>query len=774
VTTVDWTAVRSILDEALDRPASERSAFVSRSCLDDHALRAEVERLLRFDAADATFLLPPIDNIASHLLRAADDEGSIGDQIGRYRLERVIASGGMGIVYLGVRERGDFEHRVAVKILARSLDSPEAQARFDRERRILARLNHPGITTLIDGGATRDGRPYLVMEFVHGRPITEYAAGRMLDLRERLHLFLQVCDAVQFAHSNLIVHRDIKPANIMMTDDGRAKLLDFGVSKLIDADESHTIAATRSQPMTLRYSSPEQVRGGAVSTATDIYSLGVVLHELLTGAMPYDVGASIGAACDVICHEQPKRPSTLNGELNSELDAIILHALEKDPARRYDTVEAMAADIRRHLSGRTVLAHPPTRLYLFRKLLHRHRWPVALALCVFLLITVSGATAGWLALQLSRERGQVFASEQQAATARDQAIEINEFLAATLVSADPLLEGGRDLSALKMLRDASNRLESFASDPDAEAAIHVTLARAYLNLHLVRDAEPHVARAIAIYEQRRNQFGLAEALTLAGEVSAWQFDYDEAERIFRRALEMRPVPERIEPSRVLPIVRAVARRGAHADAIALADQAVADALARGFDCTELLDERAIIFAADGDREAAARALDEALANRPHPESDPDAVELGAWVYRRLGEHQRAFEFMQRAHDMRAERLDETDPLIIESLSHVGSFHAECGRTDEADRYLRKAVDLAERMLPEWHRLLRYVRSSYAGFLIDQGRFDEAEDPALAAYEGSVRLWGEDHVLTNFVRRNLIRLYDGWGRPGDADRYRISE
>jgi tetratricopeptide (TPR) repeat protein/predicted Ser/Thr protein kinase len=341
-------------------------------------VRAEVEALLRFDSESDHMLTECVSSIAALTIQASPVTRD-GDRCGPYRLGRVLGRGGMGTVYLAERDDGEVDQRVAVKLLRYGGDEPAFRDRFLRERQILANLSHPGIARLLDAGQTGDGQPYLVMEYIDGSPIDVYA--ERLDPREKVALFIQVCDAVSYAHRNLIVHRDLKPSNILVDGSGRVKLLDFGIAKILDASREQT--QTRERLLTPDYASPEQVRGGAQTTATDIYSLGAVFYKLLTGRSPHAPAAETQEAVEIaICLKEPVAPNRLNPGVPKDLDFVLGKALRKEPDERYPSVDVFADDLRAFLEWRPVRARSGNAWYRTRKFMRRYRLPVAAATLV--------------------------------------------------------------------------------------------------------------------------------------------------------------------------------------------------------------------------------------------------------------------------------------------------------------------------------------------------------------------------------------------------------
>ena len=338
-----WNHITLLFEESSRIPTDERRTFLEERCHGDTGLVREVLDLLKQD--EHAHLQPPGRTELQRATTRGTAEDLSGSRLGPYRLERILGRGGMGAVYLAFREDADFEQEVAIKLIRRGLDTDDILARFHNERQVLAKLTHPGIARLLDGGATEDGRPYLVMEVVDGQAIDLYCEARGLEIDERLRLFLRVCEAIQHAHERRIVHRDLKPSNILVTLDGHPKLLDFGIAKLLDATGSVKtvdVTVTELRLMTPEYASPEQVQSGKVDARSDVYALGVILYELLTGQRPYAVTTGLRTDLErAICEEDPARPSRrvesrrLRTQLSGDLDTIVLTALRKEPGRRY-------------------------------------------------------------------------------------------------------------------------------------------------------------------------------------------------------------------------------------------------------------------------------------------------------------------------------------------------------------------------------------------------------------------------------------------------------
>jgi hypothetical protein len=392
-----WRHIEGLFDEVMELAEPDRRGFLDVACAGDPELHQELAALIASVATAGAVLrgavAAEVELLASHAVAA-----QVGRRIGRFRLLRLLGQGGMGAVYLAERDDAEFAHQVAIKILPHAVSSPRAIAQFRDERQILADLDHPHIVRLLDGGKTDDHLPYLVMEYIEGTTLTRYAEQHALSVRARAALVRQVCAALQYAHQNLVVHRDIKPSNILVDPAGTPKVLDFGIAKLLAPVELEARTQTRHAMFTPEYASPEQARGDAVSTATDVYSTGAVLYELVTGQPPHRAAASGLEMLRVICEVDPARPSAvaaagLRRELAGDLDNIILKALHKEPARRYASMEQLSDDLGRFLDGLPVAARTATVGYRAHKFVRRNKAMVAAtALVAATLLVATGVS----------------------------------------------------------------------------------------------------------------------------------------------------------------------------------------------------------------------------------------------------------------------------------------------------------------------------------------------------------------------------------------------
>jgi tRNA A-37 threonylcarbamoyl transferase component Bud32/tetratricopeptide (TPR) repeat protein len=417
-----WQQAKLIVADALEEGSIEsRAALVTQRCAGDPLLLREVESLLE----QTTGLFEECAEDVAIPLRRDLTTLDPGRRIGAYAIVREIGRGGMGAVYLAQRADGAFEKKVAIKVLKRGLDTDEILRRFLAERQILARLDHPSIVRLIDGGTTDDGLPYLAMDYVEGLPITQFAREHQLSVQERLKLFRAVCSAVTYAHQNLIVHRDLKPSNILITKEGEVRLLDFGIAKLLEPEaEAYAVTMTMLRVMTPEYASPEQVKGGPVTTVSDVYSLGVIFYELLTEERPYRLKhRTPDEISKAICEQEPERPSTTVAKgdgssklqvpssklLRGDLDNIVLRALRKEPERRYASVDQLSDDIRRHLEGLPIQACKDTFAYRSGKFIQRHKIGVAAAAMIVAVLVggIIATTWEWRAAKAERAKAEV-------------------------------------------------------------------------------------------------------------------------------------------------------------------------------------------------------------------------------------------------------------------------------------------------------------------------------------------------------------------------------
>ncbi len=471
---IRWQKLKEIFDEVVDMPPSERLKHLSEIQLDDKSFRQELLEMLEAEQEVGNFLEKPVfTDIEANAL--------IGQNISHYKLVEEVGAGGMGVVFAASRIDGEFEQKVAIKVTNRSFFSPELLRRFKTERQILADLEHPNIVKLLDGGLTEDKTPYFVMEYIEGQPLHDYCRQNRLGITERLLLFTQICEAVAYAHRNLIVHRDLKPGNILVTQSGQVKLLDFGIAKILDS-ESVSNTMTQNAPLTPAYASPEQIKGDAISTASDIYSLGIILYQLLTEKSPEEIyGVSRLELPQAICQTMPNRPSSqtspdsgmtkLTRQERTDLDNIVLKALAKEPQDRFNSAEQFSEDIKAYLQGRPVKAHPQSFLYQASKFFQRNRLAVSTVTALLIMVLLGAGVAAWQAVEARKQQHlaeQRFEQVRKVANSLifDYHDEISKF------------EGSIKLRE-KLVGDALNYLNTIAADESKDPKLLTEIATGY-------------------------------------------------------------------------------------------------------------------------------------------------------------------------------------------------------------------------------------------------------------------------------------------------------
>ena len=541
-----WDRVEALFSDALELDAAGRARLLDQRCGDDGAVRAEVQSLLDAYARATAFMPPAAATADPDQLPAGLREG---DTAGAFRLVRRIASGGMGTVYLAERVEGGFTQSVAVKVIAAPVVHEDAARRFRTERQILASLRHPYIVSLVDGGVTPRGEAYLVMELVEGVPITAFCREHGLDLRARLTLFRQICDAVHYAHARSVIHRDLKPANILVTSEGVPKVLDFGVAKLVADPGADGIDRTESGlgPLTPGYASPEQLRGLPITTASDVYALGVVLYELLAGVRPYETaGKPLDEVLRIVVEADTIRPSVATPEprdqppydsrraLKGDLDAIVLKALRKDPAERYASADALSRDVERWLDGQPVDAQAPSVGYVARKFIARHKAVFASAGLSAVLVVAALGAALWQArvARAERDHSQAEAARARMATA---------FLGRVFQGANPVLARGRTVTARDLLDSGTASIRAELRDqPEVQAPLLLIMAHAYDGLSATDKAVPLAEQALALRERSHAPAAdLGEAAFLLGALYRRQGRPAEAVPLLERSVSLR-------------------------------------------------------------------------------------------------------------------------------------------------------------------------------------------------------------------------------------------
>ncbi len=706
---------------------AKQAVYLDDACKGDEELRAEVDELLKAHKKAGDFLeIPAIDpDVTFDSSPLTEGPETV---IGRYKLLEKIGEGGMASVYMA-EQKQPIRRRIALKIIKLGMDTKAVIARFEAERQALAMMNHPNIANILDAGTTDTGRPYFVMELVRGVAITEFCDKNHLSTPERLGLFVSVCQAVHHAHQKGIIHRDIKPSNVMVTlHDGEPvpKVIDFGIAKAVNQQLTEKTVFTRYAQMigTPEYMSPEQAEmsGLDVDTRTDIFSLGVLLYELLTGATPFDpeylLSKGYAEMQRIIREEEPTRPSTkistmgealmdvakhrrtspdlLQKLIRADLDWIVMKTLEKDRARRYDSISEFVADIKRHLNHEPVLAGPPSTMYRMRKFVRRRRTLVATTAIVAAVVVVGFVVSTSLYFQAEQARRE---AERQASISQA----VNEFLNNDLLASfDPDRAKIGLITVIEILDNAADKLKGkFKDAPSIEASIRDTLGTTYTSLGKYTAAEPHLERALAL---RRGQFGEEHPDTLKSMAHLSllymkQLRLEEAESLRLKIVESR--------RRVL-----------------------------------------------GDE-------------HPGIVSAMNCNSMG-WVYYMQGRHKEAEPLFVKALEIRRRILGEEHPNTLWSMTSLALLYEAQGRYNEAEPLFVKAVDGNRRILGEEHRNTAGSMSELGWFYYTQGRYNEAEPLLVKSLEIRRRILGEEHLDTRRSLNRVGRLYYAQGRYNEAE------
>jgi eukaryotic-like serine/threonine-protein kinase len=819
-----------LVEHAFELEGAERATFLAQTCGDDVELRREVEALLGEQEHASKLMNAPAAEFGAKLFQQDEDAGELrpGEILGDYRIISLLGEGGMGEVYLA--DDTHFGRQVAIKLIKRGFGTKEFVRHFRQEERILAALNHPNIARLYGGAVTSNGLPYFVMEYVEGIPLETYAARHSFNLRERLALFRKVCAAVSYAHQNLVIHRDLKPANIRVTADGEPKLLDFGIARLLDPDTAQTdnLTMLAVRAMTPNYSSPEQLRGERMTTASDVYSLGVVLYELLTGQKP---GLRKDGEADL-------------KKLDADLDNIVFKSLRLEPERRYSSVGQFSEDIRRYLEGLPVRARKDTLGYRASKFVRRHKPGVAAA-AVVMLALLGGLITTTRQMRIARQerdRAQVAQTKSEQARrqtelAKKQADRLNHFLEDLLSSADPA-KMGKDVKVVQVLDAAGKSIDDeLAKEPEVLAQVHETLSRAYERLKVIPPSEEHARKALGILRQLHGDEDLATAKAefLLGSVLVGIYQLKEAEPLLRHALavERRQIP----PDTFLL-----------AETLRILGRGLTDALRLDEGAPCLAESLALMRVARGEHSLEYVEVLYAQARAKHMETEVAAIQnRPADLEGAIAGYRRVIELFDQVspnstrtiaartglciclwreqklaeEEQELERLDQDcrqllgDNNIFYMNSRILHTILDFGKRDypKVVKEAREPLDYSVATLPANHRNVVQMRGLYglaltrtsraaegepflrAAYkegskierfsfeftfgnletalgecLFAQGRYAEAEPLLLTGYDDLKTRLGEKVPMTLAAARRLRELYIAWNKPTEANRF----
>ncbi|MEM9300508.1 MAG: serine/threonine-protein kinase [Pseudomonadota bacterium] len=735
----------ALFAESLELASSLRFSWLAERCAGDTELLAEILRLSDADrSAQDDFLRSPLDAVPPTPQR-------VGDRLGAFEIVAEIGAGGMGRVFEARRVAGGFAQAVAVKLFEARLTSPDARARFEAEREILASLEHPGIARVIDGGTTEDDVPYLVMELVRGQRIVDFCRGHALDLDARLQLFQRVCAAVELAHERGIVHRDLKPGNVLVTHAGDPKLIDFGIAKVLDAealDVALPQTRTQAQLLTPEYASPEQVRGEAVTAASDVYSLGVLLYELLVGSRPYHFPSLAPAEIErTVCDSVPSNPSDLVARrqssppaglndarelqraLRGDLDRIVMTALRKEPGGRYPTAAAFAEDIGRYLGGFPVRARGASGAYRLGKFVQRHR-AASVAVAATLGILVAALVLVSQQANVARDQRDLAQREAGRATAA------KDFLVELIGRSDPFENAESATLAGALRQSVPGMAERFDGQPELEAEMRYAIGYALQNLGEIPLAREQLERALALREAQGSALDRAEVLDGLGIVNWWESEFDRGEERFAEAVALLAGEggERAELLRAnvwtnLAGLRADA--GAFAESLAASDAALA--------------------AAEGTA-IGAETLATIWGNR--------ANALGSLEGRELD----SIASFEKALELQAEATGEMHPNYAIILNNLAFTHYGLGNLEEVNRLFERSLEIRRATLGPEHPQTATALFNLAAGQVAAGAYDRAEPNALEALKVARNGYAAGHPRIGKAHEKLAQVYQATARP----------
>ena len=748
-TEAEWTRLQALFDAAIELDPDERTHYLDKACLGDQSLRSRVDSLIRAFESD-TSVGAVLGAVAMEA--AVGALPSAGSMLGSYRITQIIGQGGMGIVYRAVRADDEYRLEVAIKVATMCLLSPELRQRFLAERQILANLDHHNIARLLDGGTTPEGIPYVVMELVEGQAIDAYCNQAKLGPRERVELMISVAQAIDYAHRHLVVHRDLKPENVFVTSEGEPKLLDFGIAKALSpeapgAEPAPKLTQDSARLMTLEYASPEQVLGLTVTTATDVYQLGVLLYLLLSGRLPFPASSfPPGQLEKKICEDTAAKAGVA-----PDLERILQQAMEKEPGRRYASAGAFAEDLRRYLDGFPVRAQTPSWTYLAGKFVRRHRFGVTAAALLCLLVAGFGVSMALLARRLDRER-------QQAEVALRRSERVSGLLEDVFAGADPNATSGHNPTARELLDQGTEGVSrTLGNEPEVQASLYTTLGHIYDNLGAIDRAGDLLNRALAI---RRQRFGeqsaeTADSLTDVADLDIDKGDCAPAEKLVTESLAIRSrLAATVSPGAAEAwnyLGKAQTCLGKLIDAEASFRQSVAvwqrlptaenaDMGMPLHNLSRLLENRGALAEAE---DFARRALD--VSRSHHGELSPDTAHtlerLGA-VLITEGKIGDGLAFLREALDVERKTLNTGNMSIGDTELVLGQALAAEGEATEAEALSRDAVRIEVAALGPSSDRAALAEDSLGQALEKEGNLAEADKTLRAALDAATKSFGE--------------------------------
>ncbi len=757
-----WNQVIDIVDTALDLDGEQRTRYLQEATNGNEELKSEVSRLLAsIEKADSLNFLEGPDafprNLAEDISTSEKATSSmIGQTVGNYKITELIGHGGMGSVYKAIRADEAYQKEIAIKILRQGMDTPSNIARFERERNILAKLDHPNIAQLLDGGITQQGLPYLVMEYINGIPLYEYCDVQNLSIEHRLHLFQSICEAVQHAHNNAVIHRDLKPSNILVTDAGNVKVLDFGIAKIMkpDSETEHFNTRTGDRILTLGYAAPEQLKTEPITTATDAYALGILLYELLSGVPPLTIEKKgVTEIEEAIRTQTPLKPSdriaklprsekkeivesrqfslkTINRQLRGDIDAIVMKALRKEPQHRYRSAEQLLEDLHRRDDNLPIIAREDTIRYNISKFVRRHSTGISIA-AGFLVILISFIT--FYTIQISEERNRAELEAQRAEA-------VTGFLTDLIQSNYPENAQGDTITVRQFLDQGYQKVQNIEQTPLVKAEIMKVMGHTYRTLGQTQKAQTMVTGAVELLEKHDGlPLKRANTFNTAGLISRDLGQTKQAASHLRNAVTLFEAAEKTKTAEYAKTLRDLAYVEKRLDEYPKATEHIKKAIAidkavNGQNSAELAESYYIFASILRNQKKYAKALEyqnksysslQKNIEGPHPGKSANLNNL-AILYQDLGKNQKAISSYRKALKINKELYGKEHFRVTNNATNIARLYTEEGQLDSALTYNTYALKTTRDLLPPGHPQVVRILHNHASIFNRKGNYVKSD------------------------------------------------
>ena len=726
-----WDKIESIVDEALTLSGEDRDTFVEEHCKGNEVLRGHVTQLLNEiqEAEDSLFLEEKSEDYRkiAESTPLRQSEYVQGDHVGPYEIESIIASGGMGSVYKAKRADGAFEMDVAIKFIKTQNYTRETLRRFELERQILAKLQHTNIARMLDGGVTEDGVPYIILEFVNGTPIDEYCKMHNCSINQRISLFKQVLEGVRYAHENLVIHRDLKPGNILVDESGKVKILDFGISKLLGDEDDATLTQTGIRLLTPRYAAPEQIRQEPITTATDLYALGIIFYELLSGVSPFHLDDATRYEIEqAVISQEPKRPSqkvddaSEKKRIEGDLDAIALKAIRKEPELRYRVANEFLEDLNHYQKNLPISAREGSLKYRGQKFMGRHKKAIALV-AVFVISLIALATFYTLRLEAERDLAQLEAGK---------ATEITNFLKDLFNANDPNYAPGQTITAKNLLDEGAKKIQEMNERPELKAEMFTTIGYLYTNLGEYENAEPLFAEAIRLLNEVHGESHPEVYKTM----HAFGMYYVETGNLEKASTLISEAYEGYTKTETKPDIETVI----------------------------MINNLGLIYHRLGEyhkaREFYLKALDVIPdVKEAHVQHTRILNNLG-FVTEHLGDLKTAKTYYWQALDLKIKLLGERNSSVAIGLNNLGRVLLKEGELDSAGYYHNKALELRKDLYGGDHQYVAQSLNNIANVHFKKNNFEQAERNFVLALEIYRESLGDSSQFVGLGLGNLGNVY----------------